>query len=379
MPHLEYLSAYGFKSIRKLENFELRPLNIFIGANGAGKSNLLSLFEMLSALSQRRLQLFVKNEGGPDALLFGGRKLTSKLEVALSFENDRYRYEFSLEPTTDSIVFSDEKFPAAFDGLVSSRGNSESGMFNIIEYLSDIDRDMSHVRRAEFAPYAEFASYVFPHMEHWRVFHFQDMSNTAHVRNQSKVRDNLRLRPDAGNLGPFLRHLRERHPNHYRRIRDVVRLSAPFFKDFVYRKNPNPGDNMDLEWYEALGDPDTAFGPRQFSDGTLRFICLATLLNQPENLRPNLILIDEPELGLHPFALTLLAEMIQQAADLQQVIISTQSAELISHFEPEDIVVVDRMDEESVFRRLDSESLASWLEDYTLGDLWKMNVLGGRP
>ncbi len=372
MPNIEHFSVHGFKSIRKLENFELRPLNILIGANGVGKSNLLSLFKMLSALSQRRLQLFVKNEGGPDALLFGGRKLTSMLEVALSFENNPYRYEFSLAPAADSIVFSGEKFLTEFRGLESSGGYSESNMFNIDGYRSDNEQYMS------LAPYAEFASYVLSHMEHWRVFHFQDMSDTAHVRNQSDVRDNLRLKPDAGNLAPFLRHLRERYPNHYRRIRDVVRLAAPFFKDFVYRKNQNLGDRMDLEW-EARDYPDTAFGPRQFSDGTLRFICLATLLNQPEVLRPNLILIDEPELGLHPFALTLLAEMIQQSADLQQVIISTQSADLVNHFEPEDIVVVDRKDEESVFKRLDSESLASWLEDYTLGDLWKMNVLGGRP
>lgn len=373
MPHIDHFSVRGFKSIRKLENFELRPLNILIGANGVGKSNLLSLFNLLSALSQRRLQLFVKSEGGPEALLFGGRKQTSELGVALSFQNYPYRYEFLLEPTVDSVVFSDEKFLTEFGGFASSGGYSESDLFDIDGYMSsDIDRHMSLAR------HAEFASYVLSHMEHWRVFHFQDMSNAAHVRNQSDVRDNLWLRPDAGNLAPYLRHLREHYPNQYRRIRDVVRLSAPFFKDFVYRKYQNPGDRMDLEW-EALEYPDTAFGPRQLSDGTLRFICLATLLNHPEILRPNLLLIDEPELGLHPFALTLLAEMIQQAADLQQIIISTQSADLVNHFEPEDIVVVDRKDEESVFKRLDSESLASWLEDYTLGDLWKMNVLGGRP
>ena len=380
MPHIDHLSISGFQSIRKLEKFELRPLNILIGANGAGKSNLLSLFKMISAISQRRLQLFVKNIGGPDTLLFGGRKLTSKLEVALSFENNRYGYEFSLEPTADSIAFFDEELVIASGGIVSAGGTSESMMLDIVEQISENDPDMSQEHAEELAFYAEFATYVLSHLEHWRVFHFQDMSDTAHVRNQSEVRDNLRLRPDAGNLAPILRHLREHHPNHYRRIRDVVRLATPFFKDFVYRKNQNPGDTMDLEWYEALGDhPDTVFGPRQLSDGTLRFICLATLLNQPGNLRPSLILVDEPELGLHPFALTLLAELIQQAADLQQVIISTQSAELVSHFEPEDIVVVDRKDEGSVFRRLDSESLAGWLEDYTLGDLWNMNVLGGRP
>jgi len=141
----------------------------------------------------------------------------------------------------------------------------------------------------------------------------------------------------------------------------------------------NLDDNIGIEWYGQLLGPDMTYGPRQFSDGTLRFICLSTLLNQPENLQPNLILIDEPELGLHSFALTVLAEMIKQATDLKQIIISTQSAEFISHFQPEDIVVVGHEREESVFKRLDSEHLAHWLEDYTLGDLWKMNVFGGRP
>ncbi|MCY4673962.1 MAG: AAA family ATPase [Bacteroidetes bacterium] len=380
MPHIKHFSVRGFKSICKLENFELKPLNILIGANGAGKSNLLSLFEMLSALSRRRLQLFVKNEGGPDALLFGGRKLTSRLEVALLFENNRYAYEFSLEPTADSVAFSSEKLfpgvdvdfaPAEFNPFDFHTGGFRATSNASVWPGGNSESFVAHI------PHGKFASYVIPDMKQWRVFHFQDMSDTAQVRLLSDVPDNLRLRPDAGNLAPFLRYLREHHPNHYRRIRDVVRLAAPFFEDFVYRKNP--GDKMSLEWFEAGEDPDRLFGPRQFSDGTLRFICLATLLNQPENLRPNLILIDEPELGLHSFTLTLLAEMIQQAADLQQVVISTQSAELVSHFEPEDIVVIDRKNEKSIFRRLDSKSLASWLEDYTLGDLWKMNVLGGRP
>ncbi len=375
MPHIKHFSVRGFKSIRELENFELKPLNVLIGANGAGKSNLLSLFKMLSALSQKRLQLFAKNEGGPNALLFGGRKLTSKLEIALSFENNHYEYAFSLEPTTDSVAFSGEKLFPGVAGDFSAE-DFNTGGFKTEAGASVWPGGYSESCVADIK-YGEFASYFLPNMRRWRVFHFQDMSDTAHVRNQSKVRDNLRLRPDAGNLAPFLRNLREHHPDHYQRIINVVRLSVPFFGDFVYRKNL--GDSMDLEWFEEWGDSDTPFGPRQLSGGTLRFICLATLLNQPENLQPNLILIDEPELGLHPFALTLLAEMIQQAADLRQIIVSTQSAELISHFEPEDIVVVDRKNDESVFKRLDSEYLADWLEDYTLDELWKMNVLGGRP
>lgn len=377
MPHIDHLSVSGFRSIRKLENFELRPVNVLIGANGAGKSNLLYLFKMVSALSQKRLQLFVKTEGGPDALLFGGHKLTSRLEVVLSFENNRYEYEFSLEPTVDSVAFSGEKLTPGISGS-SDTADFHSGDLRTVCGASEWPGAHSESQVADINR-GEFVTYVLPDVKRWRVFHFQDMSHAANVRNQSEVRDNRRLKPDASNLAPFLRYLHVHHPDHYRRIRDVVRLANPFFKDFVYRKNQNPGDNMEFEWSEAFVGADTASGPRQLSNGVLRFICLATLLNQPEYLQPNLILIDEPELGLHPFALTILAEMIEQVAELKQIVISTQSAELVSHFEPEDIVVVDRKNEESVFKRLNSAPLSDWLEDYTLGDLWKMNVFGGRP
>ena len=213
-------------------------------------------------------------------------------------------------------------------------------------------------------------------MSGWRVHHFQDTSANARVRHAQALRDNLSLKQDASNVAPFLRHLRERHPDHYRRIIEAVRLAVPFFGDFVYRKDP--GENVELEWFDA-NDSNTVLGPRQLSDGTLRFICLATLLLQPTQLQPGLILIDEPELGLHPFAMVLLVEMLQHASDARQVIVSTQSADLVSELEPRDVVVVDRIDGASTFTRLDEGDLGDWLEDYALGDLWKMNIIGGRP
>ena len=213
-------------------------------------------------------------------------------------------------------------------------------------------------------------------MQRWRVFHYQDVSRVAQVRLSSAVRDNLMLKRDAGNLAPFIRRLRKDHPEHYRRIVETVRLAAPFFGDFVHREDKHTGENMELEWCQS-DDPDSVLGPFQLSDGTLRFICLATLLLQPPDFQPGLILIDEPELGLHPAALTLLAEMLQHASDERQVIVSTQSADLVSELDPKDIVVVDRKDNASAFTRLEGDRLSGWLEDYALGELWKMNVFGG--
>ena len=372
MTRLNRLTVRGFKSIRALENFELRPLNVMIGANGAGKSNFLSLFRMLAELADGRLQLFTRGEGGPDALLFGGRRRTSSLEVALHFDGDDRHYQFSLEPTANTMSFASEHIrpgvserldlvapgtrPSVGGGTIWADGHSEARLARIGQ--------------------GRFVSEVRPEMKRWRVFHFQDVSRMSQVRLLSEVRENLSLKSNAGNLAPFLRVLYERHADSYRRIVGAVRLAAPFLWNFVHRQDV--GNEMELEWRE-VNDSETVRGPFQLSDGTLRFICLATLLLQPPHLQPNPILIDEPELGLHPYALTLLAEMLQQASDSRQIIVSTQSADLISQFAPEDVVVVGRKGAESIFQRLDSERLADWLKDYTLGELWNMNVLGGRP
>ena len=361
MPGLDRLAVRGFKSIRALEDFEPRALNVLIGPNGAGRSNFFDLFRMLAKMADGRLQLFVAELDGPDALLFGGRRRTKRIEVELAFGGDAYR--FSLVPAGSQLVFGGEE--ARFLG-----GGSEARTRNLAGGHAESSLGTGGPEAAVFT------SYVRKAIAGWPVYHFHDTSAAAPVRQAHRVRDNLLLKPDAGNLGAFLRLLRERHPDRYRQIVEVVRLTAPFFGDFVYRRSA--GESMELEWFHA-NDPDTVLGPRQLSDGTLRFICLATLLLQPVELQPELILIDEPELGLHPHALTLLAEMLQHASDSRQIIASTQSADLVSEFEPEDVLVVDRKEGASTFTRLDGDSLRDWLEDYTLGDLWKMNVLGGRP
>ena len=362
MSRLDCLAVRGFKSICALEDFEPRALNVLIGPNGAGKTNFIDIFRLLARVAEGRLQVFVAQQDGPDVLLFGGRRRTEFIEAKFQFGANAYC--FSLVPAGSRLVFAGEE--TRFFAANSTTHTHSLGSGHSESNLEDADDAGSDT----FAPYVRRA------IAGWRVFHFHDTSATAPVRQTQELRDNLLLKPDAGNLGAFLRRLRERYPDHYRQIVEVVRLAAPFFGDFVYRRDT--GDSMELEWFEA-DDPDTVLGPRQFSDGTLRFICLATLLLQPVELQPELILIDEPELGLHPFALTLLAEMLQHASDSRQIIASTQSADLVSELDPEDVLVVDRKEGASTFTRLDRDDLREWLEDYALGDLWKMNIFGGRP
>lgn len=355
---LERITIRGFKSIRHLEGFELGRLNVLVGANGAGKSNFISLFSMLAAMMAGRLQVFVAQSGGPDALLFGGRNRTRHVDVELAFGNNGY--EFSLMPVSSHLIFTDEA--TRFFGEWSSP-RRQLGMGHYEAVLPSVTEDV-------------FASYAQRAIAGWRIYHFHNTSVYAGVRQFQDVQDNLILKQDGSNLAPFLRLLRERYSDHYKSILATVRLAAPFLQDFVYR--PGTAERVQLEWFE-VGDKDTPRGALQISDGTLRFILLVTLLLQPEHLRPTTIVIDEPEIGLHPYAITLLGALLSQASEVNQVIVSTQSVDLINEMDPKDIVVVDRKDGASVFERLDTERLRDWIRDYSLGDLWSMNIFGGRP
>ena len=213
-------------------------------------------------------------------------------------------------------------------------------------------------------------------MTNWRVYHFHDTGENAKVKQPHAVNDKLRLQSDAANLAAYLQMLYKKHNSHYQRIVNTIQLVAPFFGDFVHRSGES--EFVELEWTQK-GKPDTPFKAHILSDGTLRFICLATLLLQPIGKLPDTILIDEPELGLHPYAITVLADIFKQVAEQKQLIVSTQSVELVNELSPEDIIVVDQEDDASVFKRFTSIQLSGWLEEYAMGELWKQNVLGGRP
>ena len=220
-------------------------------------------------------------------------------------------------------------------------------------------------------------NFVVPAMRSWRVFHFHDTSRSAMVKQIQNINDNEYLRDDARNLAAFLYRLKNHNEAHYNRIVKSIKLVAPFFGDFYLRPTVDNDEKIQLEWTEA--GQDVPFNASALSDGTLRFICLATVLLQPEGFMPATILIDEPELGLHPYAIAVLGALMRSTSQIHQLIISTQSVELVNEFEADDLIIVDKTEGASTFKRLDTESLKEWLDEYSLGDLWKKNLLGGRP
>jgi predicted ATPase len=362
MVELKRIELKGLKSIREM-GLELRDMNVLIGANGSGKSNFVSFFTLVSELVRRNLQLYVAKAGGADALLHFGARTTEGIFCHLQFAGGGYT--FGLMPSTqDRLLFSGESWSLASGETVN------------ISYTEAEDVGYSETALDDSLPKQdETAAPIIENLKSWRVHHFHDTSESARMKMTCDIHDNVSLRADGANLSSVLYLLRVKHESHYRLIVDTIRMVAPFFDDFDLHPSQFNEDKIRLRWRER--STDASSGPEALSDGTLRFICLTTLLLQPEP--PPLIIIDEPELGLHPAAITLVASMLRGVATRAQVIACTQSVTFVNQFEPAEIIVVDREEGQSVFRRLTEEQVKGWLDEYALGDLWEKNIIGGRP
>ncbi len=386
MFELDYITVKGFKSISSIE--ELRPgaLTVLIGPNGSGKSNFLGVFSFLNAVAEGRLQEYVKRAGGAERVLHFGSRVTDEIEIALSFRDGKTKYRIDLQPSQlDDLVPRMEDIempddPNAGPVAISIHGGvgKEAGVSSGVQVHrmdgkgTEVKGRMVPDERAE----AEFR-YVRDLLAGLRLYHFHDTGFHSPMKKTADVHDNRYLRFDGSNLAPFLYLLRKKHEGSYRSIVRTVQQVAPFFRDFALGPRPENPDTIRLEWGHV--GTDAYFDASALSDGTLRFMAMATLFLQPVEYRPSVILLDEPELGMHPYAITLLASLMRQASVDTQVIVSTQSSLLVDHFEPEDVVVADRVKGGTKFTRLESSKLAVWLEDYSLGQLWEKNELGGRP
>lgn len=368
MNRLSRIKVTGFKSIREM-NLDLCKLTVLIGANGAGKSNFASLFSMLNFAMTDALQDWIGERGGADGILHYGSKTTPQMTLDVEYETDRgvNRYHARLvHAAPDTLMFGDETVLFTAHNAGSEREPTSLGSGHRESAIPEAGRAGNQTAGAAFGC-----------MSSWRFYQFHDTSATAGMRQSRYIEDNRYLRSDAGNLAAFLHALRETERDAYERILGTVRLAAPFLNDFDLDPLVRDPRRVMLNWTER--GRDHLFGPHQLSDGTLRFTALTTLLQQPESRLPSLIIIDEPELGLHPYAISLLGSMIRSLPDSTQVVLATQSVLLVDEFEPEDIVVVERHEGETTFQRQSSTELADWLEEYSIGELWEKNVTGGRP
>lgn len=361
---LDRLTIRGFKSICELEDFELKDLNVFIGGNGAGKSNLIEFFRLLRNIIDGNFNDYIRSGGGISDFLFNGRKVTPQMEFETRFGPRGYHFDIKPGAAEEGLLADEARYYAHGTTGWWELGSSPDGNSLLVQEAKGDSRDSQYSRP------------VYNAISSWQIYHFHDTSATAAMRHYEIVQDNKVLRFDAANIAPYLLRLKNKEPDVYKEILNAVRLVMPFFEDFLLDvADFGQKQKVNLSWRPK--GSDYPMQPYHLSDGSIRFVCLATALLQPDP--PSTVIIDEPELGLHPSAIVVLSELIQNAANRTQLIVATQSPALIDQFGVEDVIVVNRKNGASTFERLQEEDLKAWLEDYSVGDLWSKNVIAGGP
>ena len=397
---LQRLELSGFKSIKQA-TIDLKPINVLIGANGAGKSNLVSFFDMIQHMLRKQVGLYLGKQGHANSLLHYGLKTTSEMSSLLNIETKSGKLDLDLRLTSSvdgMLTFSKAKTTfkvgevgISFDDSPSSEvdfystfyawdgeGSLESLKTDDEQANSFLDSLKAQVNQENVDEFTLLSRETHSFLENTAVYHFHDTSLQSRLRQPTEVSFNRYLASDGANLASVLYKLKIVKPSYYQRIIKVIQQIAPFFNDFVLEPEEVNTEQIKLRWRSQHSDIE--FGAHQLSDGTLRAMALITVLLQPEEKLSGLIVIDEPELGLHPYALNVIAGLAKSVRHHgSQIILATQSAALLDNFEPEDVIVVEQRQGQSTFKRHTSEDLQGWLEDYTLSELWEKNVLGGHP
>lgn len=362
---LKSFTVKGYKTIKSIEGFIPMPVNILIGPNGAGKSNFISFFKLLSWMlnSQGKLQEYVAYLGGANDILHDGADVTKSIDAHIELETEVgiNEYQFSLMfAKPDKLVFREEKYRYSKKSIAGRREWSSCGIGHEEAKLTEVNNDSART--------------ILNLLRKLIVYQFHNTSDTAPMRLKWSQADSRWLKQNGENLGSFLYRLQNEQAPYYNRIVKYIRLVLPFFDDFdLY---PEFGQIL-LRWKEK--GSHKIFNAGQASDGMLRTIALISLLAQNPKDLPAVLFLDEPELGLHPSAIDAVAGLIKAASSNCQVFVATQSISLLNNFELEDLVVIDRKGRSSEYHRPDSESLKAYLEDFSTGQIWEKNIIGGRP
>lgn len=374
---LKEITIQGFKSFdEKGATIRFGDVTVLLGANGVGKSNVVSFFKMLNFMAAGAFQTYVAEQGFADAILHYGAKHTHHVFARIELDNDEAKfYEMTLNPSVDSLKIAKELV-----GRVNRDGESWK---DHDAYGAGMESFLIGTTVSSFSGKNEVVDLVSNYLNTWKVFHFHDTASNSKIRSRSYIGDNHRLNHEAGNLAALLYAFKVNpaYQWHYARIVREIKQIMPQFGDFVLEPDKANPNYIALNWRENSNNPEYLFGPHQISDGSLRYIALATLLLQPKEMLPKVIVLDEPELGLHPTALAHLAGMIAVASEHCQVVIATQSPRFVDEFDVEEIVILERDPKRNatVVSYKTEEELAGWLERYSLSELWEKNVIGGLP
>jgi len=382
------INIKGFKSIdSEGVNIPLGDINVFVGANGVGKSNMISFFEMLEAINNFRLQNFIRYSGGANTVLHYGAITTKVIELEINIDKNiskdaviRQKYICELaNDVKESMFIKHEKIDLYVSKLDNvnffefNKGSLESDIFPMSkDFVSMMKKNNTNNLSADAFGLTDF-------INSFKVYKFADTSTNSRMRNSVYINDGRKLHSDGGNLAAFLYTLKNQAENvkYYQRIVKYIKMVMPQFNDFELLPDAVKSESITLSWND--NESEYLFGPHQISDGSLRFMALATLLLQPPTTLPSLIVIDEPELGLHPAAISILASMIHTASQHCQLVLATQSTTLIDEFEAKHIIVVEREGNHSTFKRLNTDDMQDWLQRYSLSEIWEKNIIGGRP
>ena len=399
---IESVRIRGFRSLADIELSGLPQAAVLIGANGSGKSNFIRFFELLNwMLGSARLVEFIERQGGADDQLFGGNRRTPRLEseIVLRTAGGRSDYRFALTYAHhDRFFFTEECFRFKRDG--PQDGSQTEAQWH---KLGDGQREAKIVREAQvrdvidlstittwgterpdstmhgikhsIVARAEASAEIVDLLGNCAIYQFHDTSDSSNFKQRWDVEDNNYLRNHGGNLAAVLYRLEQEDLRRYEVICRHIGRILPGFDRFVLDESYG---KVLLRW-QAKGT-DKTFGAHLTSDGSLRFFALVTLLNLPPEMLPGVLLLDEPELGLHPAAITLIGGMIKALAEERQIIVATQSPLLVDAFDLDEIFVLDLQDGRTEIRKLDPDKYQQWLDDsFTPGQLWQKNLLGGRP